>query len=82
VVHLVKLNVVKSQPLDIKESAEAIEGVVPAYRSACEALHTSIALEGSALVHGKNEDHSGAVSEGVVELLLVLPLSCPDIMLH
>eukprot|EP00419_Tripos_fusus_P056317 CAMPEP_0172812280 /NCGR_PEP_ID=MMETSP1075-20121228/9944_1 /TAXON_ID=2916 /ORGANISM="Ceratium fusus, Strain PA161109" /LENGTH=153 /DNA_ID=CAMNT_0013651815 /DNA_START=1224 /DNA_END=1681 /DNA_ORIENTATION=- len=82
IVDLCNVDIVKSKPLHIKESAEAIERISAAGGSTSKATHSGVALEGTTLVHGKHKDHSGARPEGIVELLLVLPLRCPDTMLH
>jgi len=82
VLHLAHLHIVQPQPLHVKETPKAIEGVVARSSTASKAPHPRIALESPTLVHREDQNDSGTGAVGIVQFLLVLPLRCPHVVLH
>lgn len=71
------------QPLDVEKAPKAIERVdVTIARMTDVAAHPCVALEAIATVNGEDEDDGGGMTEGFVELLLVLPLRSPKTVPH
>lgn len=79
--HFPHVEVVKPQPFHIKSPPEAIERIAARRGLASKASHATIALESTALADREDQYHCWGGAIGIIERLLVLPLSSPHVVL-